>query len=188
MQPLSGNQHRDFLTCLIHVISCVSCMAPATQNAFGSLLTRCRVHCACHGSKTTLERPKVILTSAVFSILTLKQASRHNCVHFFDISTSKSGPTQRWFYHFSLETCFAPQGQIFLHLDFQKRSGSEVFLGILTSACASGHNAVHFLNISTCKGGPTCGAFTVLISKCAERRNAVHVLNIFQKCSGPFPF
>ena len=56
-------------------------------------------------------------------ILTWKCASRHNGVHFFDMSTSKSGPTLRCFVHFDLETCFAPQRHaLFRHLNFQKCS------------------------------------------------------------------
>ena len=43
-------------------------------------------------SKTTSEPPKVVRTPGVFNILSSKCASRHNGVHFFDISTSKSGP------------------------------------------------------------------------------------------------
>ena len=39
----------------------------------------------------------------------LKCASRHNGVHFFDISTSKSGPRMVCFVHFDFEMCFAPQ-------------------------------------------------------------------------------
>ena len=45
----------------------------------------------------------------VLCIFTSKCASRHNGVHFFDISTSKSGPTLVCFVHFDLEMCFAPQ-------------------------------------------------------------------------------
>ena len=64
----------------------------------------------------------------VLYILTWKCASRHNGVHFFDISTSKSGPTMVCFVHFHLEICFAPQRRaLFRHLNFQKRSGAEVF-------------------------------------------------------------
>ena len=44
-----------------------------------------------------------------FNILTSKCASCHNGVHFFDISTSKSGPNMMCFVHFDLEMCFAPQ-------------------------------------------------------------------------------
>ena len=52
----------------------------------------------------------------VLYILTLKCASRHNGVHFFDISTSKSGPTLRCFVHFDFEMCFAPQRRALFHL------------------------------------------------------------------------
>ena len=53
------------------------------------------------------------------TLLAWKCASRHNGVHFFDISTPESGPTLVCFVHFDLETCFAPQWRaIFLsHLD-----------------------------------------------------------------------
>ena len=52
----------------------------------------------------------------VFNILTSKCASRHNGVHFFDIATSKSGPTMVCFVHFDLEMCFAPQRRAIFHL------------------------------------------------------------------------
>ena len=41
---------------------------------------------------STSELPKVVRTWCVLYILTWKCASRHNGVHFFDISTAKSGP------------------------------------------------------------------------------------------------
>ena len=57
------------------------------------------------------------------ALLTWKCASRHNGVHFFDISTSKSGPELRCFVHFDLDMCFAPQRRaLFRHLNFQKWS------------------------------------------------------------------
>ena len=52
----------------------------------------------------------------VLYILTSKCASRHNGVHFFDISTSKSGPRIVCFAHFDLEMCFAPQWRALFHL------------------------------------------------------------------------
>ena len=62
------------------------------------------------------------------TLLTWKCASRHNGVHFFDISTSKSGPKLRCFVHFDLEMCFAPQRRaLFRHRNFQKSSDAEVF-------------------------------------------------------------
>ena len=42
---------------------------------------------------STSQLPKVVRHWGVLYILTWKCASRHNGVHFFDISTSKSGPT-----------------------------------------------------------------------------------------------
>ena len=55
---------------------------------------------------------------------------RNKCAsHFFDISTSKSGPNMRCFVHFDLEMCFAPQRRaLFRHLNFQKWSERELLL------------------------------------------------------------
>ena len=94
-------------------------------------------------------------------IFTSKCASRHNGVHFFDISTSKSGREGMWcFVHFDLEMCFAPQRRaLFRHLNFQKWSKAECALYILTWKCASRHNGVHFFDISTSKSGPTMVCF-----------------------------
>ena len=58
----------------------------------------------------------------------LRASSRHNGVHFFNISTSKSGPELRCFVHFDLEMCFAPQRRaLFRQLNFQKWSEPLVF-------------------------------------------------------------
>ena len=72
---------------------------------------------------STSQLPKVVRHWCVLYILTWKSASRHNGVHFFDISTSKSGPSMVCFVHFDLEMCFAPQR----HLNFQKWSEHGVF-------------------------------------------------------------
>ena len=78
-----------------------------------SLLTRCTIPCACHAKRAC----------GVFNILTWKRASRHNSVHFSDISTSESGPELVCFVHFDLEMCFALQRRaLFQHLNFQKWS------------------------------------------------------------------
>ena len=63
---------------------------------------------------STAQLPKVVRTWCVLCILTWKCASRHNGVHFFYISTSKSGPTMG------------------------------CVLYILTWKCASRHNGVQF--------------------------------------------
>ena len=49
-------------------------------------------------------------------ILTWKCASRHNGVHFYDSSTSKSGPTLVCFVHFDFDMCFSPQWRAIFHL------------------------------------------------------------------------
>ena len=46
---------------------------------------------------STSQRPKALWTRKFLTLLTWKCASRHNSVHFFDISTSKSGPNVRCF-------------------------------------------------------------------------------------------
>ena len=69
-----------------------------------------------------------ITRSKVIKILTSKCASRHNGVHFFDISTSKSGPNMVCFVHCDFQMCFAPQRRaLFRHFNVQKWSGHEVF-------------------------------------------------------------
>ena len=76
---------------------------------------------------STSQLPKVVRTWCVLYILTWKCASRHNGVHFFDISTSKSGPNVVCFVHFDLEMCLAPQRRaLFRHGNFQKCSDAEV--------------------------------------------------------------
>ena len=85
-----------------------------------------RATMACTFSTSAL--PKVVRTPSVFNILTSKCPSRHNGVHFFDIATSKSGPTLVCFVHFDFKMCFAPQRRaLFRHLNFQKWSAPLVF-------------------------------------------------------------
>ena len=109
---------------------------------------------------STSEPPKVARTCGALYILTWKCASRHNGVHFFDISTSKSGPDLLCFVHFHLEMCFAPQRRaLFRHLNFQKWSEPGVCLYILIWKYASRHNGVHFFDIATSKSGPKLRCF-----------------------------
>ena len=72
---------------------------------------------------STSQLPQVVRTWCALYILTWKCASRHNGVHFFDISTSKSGANMMCFVHFDLEMCIAPQRRaLFRHRNFQKWS------------------------------------------------------------------
>ena len=52
---------------------------------------------------STSQLPKVVRECCVLYILTWKCASRHNGVHFFDISTSKNGPKLVCFVHFDFD-------------------------------------------------------------------------------------
>ena len=96
-------RHRNFQKWSDHVVFCTC--------SLGNVL---RATTACTFSTSQL--PKVVRTWGVLYILTWKCASRHNGVHFFDISTSKSGPDLRCFVHFDLEMCFAPQRRALFHL------------------------------------------------------------------------
>ena len=73
---------------------------------------------------STSQLPKVVREWCVLYILTSKCASRHNGVHFFNISTSKTGPRMVCFVHFDFEMCFAPQRRAL----FRKWSEPLVFL------------------------------------------------------------
>ena len=180
----------------------VSCTAPAARNTslhillkcptsaivfghatkaltFCSLLTRCTNPCACH-AKPHLNLQKWWGGCGVCNMLTLKRASRHDSVHLFNISTSKSGPELVCFAHFDLETCFAPQRRAhFQHLNFQKWSEPFSFFTCLTSkrglrsepvsfwhfwlpnvrGASSRNNGLHFLNILTSKNAPNPSVF-----------------------------
>ena len=87
-----------------------------------------RVTTACTFSTSQL--PKVARSWCVLYILTWKCASRHNGVHFFDISTSKSGPTLR------STACTFSTSQL------PKVLRAWCVLYIFTSKSASGHNGV----------------------------------------------
>ena len=105
------------------------------------LLTFDKVHNPWHlPRESTSERPKVLPTPQFFALLTSKCASRHNGVHFFDISTSKSALNPSVLYTFDFEMCFAPQRRaLFRHLNAQK-----CVLYILPSKCFSRRNGVQF--------------------------------------------
>ena len=165
---------------------------------FCRFLARCRIPCACHTKRHlnaqkcservsfwlrnvlrattctcwTSQLPKVVRACGALSIFTSKCASRHNGVHFLNISTSKSGPSMWCFEHFHFQMRFAPRRRAYFeHLNFQKCSDTGVFctfwlwnvlrattawsqlqkvfrdrqfLTLLTSKCGSRHNCVQF--------------------------------------------
>ena len=94
---------------------------------FCSLLTWCTIPCTCHAKRhlNVQKWPEPL----VFNSLTWTCAPRRNGVHFFDISTSKSGPNLVCFLHFDFEMCFAPQRRaLFRHCNSKKCFDAEVFL------------------------------------------------------------
>ena len=119
---------------------------------------------------STSKPPKVVQTPSVFNILTWKCAPRHNSVHFFDISTSKSGPSMVCFVHFDLEMCFAPQrrGALFRHLNFQ-----ECFVHFDLEMCFARQRRALFRHLNFQKWSDHGGSLYILTSKCASRHNGV---------------
>ena len=96
-------------------------------------------------TSSTSQLLKALRSWGVLNILTSRRASRHNGVHFFDISTSKSGPELACRVHFDLEMWFASQRHaLFRHLNFKKYSEREVFFSFFTCKGASRHNGVQF--------------------------------------------
>ena len=126
---------------------------------------------------STSQLPKPLRTPQFLTHFTSKSASRHNAVHFFDISTSKSAPNPSVFNIFYFQMCFAPQRRaLFRHLNFQ--NCSEPLSFHFTSKSASRHNAVRFFNISTSKSGPTLRGFVPFhfeIGFAPQRRATFHL-------------
>ena len=94
---------------------------------------------------STSQLPKVVRTWCVLYILTWKCASRHNGVHFFDISTSKSGPKWCVLYILTWKCASRHNGVHFFDISTSKKwSERWCVLYILTWKCASRHNGVQF--------------------------------------------
>ena len=76
---------------------------------------------------STSQLPKVLRDRQFLTLFTSKCASRHNAVHFFVLSTSKTAPNPSVFNTCYFQMCFVPQRRaLFQHLNFQKRSDAEV--------------------------------------------------------------
>ena len=173
-------------------------------HVFLTFETRCTIPCACHAKQhlnvqkcsehvvlltfwlrnmlrattactfSTSQFPKVVGAWCVLFILTSKCASRHNGVHFFDISTSKSGPSMVCFVHFDFEMCFAPQRRaLFRHLNFQKRSDTEVFCAFWLTNVLRATTACTFSTSQLPKVVRAWCVLYILTSKRASRHNGV---------------
>ena len=123
---------------------------------------------------STSELPKVARTLGGLYIFTSKCASCHNGVHFFDISTSKSGPRMVCFVHFDFEMCFAPQRRaLFRHLNFQKWSDNGVFCTFWLRNVLRATTACTFSTSQLPKVVREWCALYILTCKCASRHNGV---------------
>ena len=172
MQPLSGNQRPDLLTALMNMSlvlglprkmhlcrssSKVPCL-PSFLDMLQNpdvLLTFDQVHNPVRLPRKTSERPKVVRACGAFNILTSKWWLRATTACTF--STSQLPKVVRTW----------------------------CVLCSLTSKCASRHNGVRFLNISTSKSGPDLVCFVQFdFEMCfaPQRRALFRHLN-FKKCS-----
>ena len=121
-----------------------------------------------------------------FNIFTWKCASRHNGVHFLDISTSKSGPRMVCFVHFHLEMCFAPQRcALFGHLNLQKWSKNGVLCTFSLGNVLRATTVCTFWTSQLPKVIREWCALYIFTSKCASRHNGVHFFDISTAKSGP---
>ena len=118
-------------------------------------------------------------------MLISKCASRHNGVHFFDISTSKSGPGMVCFIHFDLQMRFAPQRRaLFRHLNVKKWSEPVSFLHFLLGNVLRGATACIFSTSQLPTVVRERCALYILTWTYASRHNGVHFFDISTSKSG----
>ena len=89
--------------------------------ALPPLTSKC-LSCTTECAISTPQRPKVVRDPGVLPLFTSKCASRHKRVQFFNISTSKSGPSMRCFDTFYFKMCFAPQRRAIFHFSSAQMS------------------------------------------------------------------
>ena len=95
--------------------------------------------------------------------------------HFFDIWTSKRGPSMWCFVHFDLEMCFAPQRRaLFRHRNFQKWSEAGVFCTFWVGNVLRATTACTFSTSQLPKVVRHWCVLYILTWKCASRHNGVH--------------
>ena len=139
---------------------------------------------------STSEPPKVVQTPGVFNILTLKCASRHNSMHFFDIWTSKSGPNEPLvFCTFWLRNVLrATTACTFSTFERPKvvRTNPLCFVHFDFEMCFAPQRRALFRDLNFQKWSErTPSVLYILTSKCASRHNGVHFFNIWTSKSGP---
>ena len=165
----------------------VFCTAPATENASLQILFKCPMPAIVFGNATKPSRfdkvhnplrlpCETIGTWCVLYILTWKCASRHNGMHFFDISPSKSGPRMVCLIHFDFDMCFAPQPRaLFRHLNFQKWSDTEAFCTCSLRNVLRATTACTFSTSQFPKVLRDPSVLYLFTCKCASRHNGVQL-------------
>ena len=129
---------------------------------------------------STSQRPNVLRTCGVFSMLTSKCVSRHDRAHFFCIRTSKSDPSMLCLQHFYFQivlrattqcTCSSSQ--------FRDRQ----FFTFFTSKNASCHSGAGFFDISISKNASKlrCFVFFDLEMCLAPQRRATFQTSRFSE-------
>ena len=194
MQPISGNQRPDLLTSLMNMSFVplemhfkILFKGPTPAIVFRNATKPSRFAHFWQGAQSFAPATR----KHIWTILNVQKcsepiiflhfdfdmcfaASRHNCVHFFDISSSKSGPDLVCFVHFDFETCFAPQRRaLFQHRNFQKWSGHGVPCTFWLRNVLRTTTACTFSTSQIPKVVRTWCAFYILTSKCASCHNGV---------------
>ena len=129
----------------------------------GVVVVGCRCSCSAMQSvqcsvEEIPQRPKVVRDRQVLTRFTSKCASRHNSVHFIDISTSKRS-LNMWCFFKIIVTSKIASGQwraLFQHLNGQKWSKTLLFF---EAFCAFRDDGMHFSIISTAKSAPSVVCF-----------------------------
>ena len=158
VQPFSRNQRPDLLTSLMNMLLVLR--LPRDMHLCGSssnvprlptflkrlqnphvLLTFTKMQNPVRlPHETTSERPKLLRTLHFFS----KRASRHNAVHFFDISLNSQNCSDVGAFFLLRHVLRATTTCTFSTSQFLKVRRSWCALYILNSKCASHHNGVQF--------------------------------------------
>ena len=109
---------------------------------------------------------------------------------FFDIRTSKSGPSMWCFVQFDLQMCFSLQRRAILgHPKFQKWSGTLSFLAFWLANVLLATAACNFSTSQLQKVVREWRVLYILTSKCASRHNGVEFFRPnFKKWSEPISF
>ena len=113
--------------------------------------------------------------AGVFNILTCKRASRHSGVPFFNIGTSKSGPSMWCFAHFDLNMRFAPQPRaISQHRNFKNGSDTVSFLTFSLPNVLRATAACHFSTSELQNGSDTVSFWACSLPNVLRATAACH--------------